>query len=138
MNKSFSGLYNVRNAVADDYNFIIKSFLLGLYYGDSWFSKIPKNIFMENYKKVVDALISKMNVQVACLPEDPNTIIGYSILSQDFQTIHWVYVKERWRKYGVGRSLVPQFPQYVSHLTPLGERLLTKFKSPPIFNPFNF
>ena len=134
---SFVGLYSVRAFVPDDRNFILSTFVQGLYHGDSWFSKMPKSVFIENYKPVIETVVDNPNnaIQIACLKEDPSVIIGYSILSGDFQTIHWVYVKKNWRNKGVGRSLVPQHPSTVSHLNTLGESLLSKFTN-VIFNPF--
>lgn len=131
----FSGLYHIRDKKAEDDNFILSTFLRGLYYGDSWFSLIPKDLFMSEYKRVVETLVARGNIKVACLPDDPDTIIGYSILSQDFQTVHWAYVKKNWRKNGVAKSLLPQHPTAVSHLTEVGKQLLPKLHN-PIFNPF--
>lgn len=134
---NFTGLYKVRDAKYEDHNFILATFLRGLYYGDSWFSGIEKNVFMQNYKPVAETLLSlKTTIQVACLPEDEDVILGYSILSHDFQTIHWVYVKNRWRKKGIAKALLPKYPSTVSHLTSVGKELLHKFESKPTFNPF--
>lgn len=137
MNK-FDGLYDIREALPGDRNFVLKSFLMSTYYGDSWFSKIPKRIFMDNYKKVAAALFDsdKTLVQIACLPEDKDTILGYSIVSSDLQTIHFVYIKKVWRKYGIATKLLPLNPKYVSHLTAEGESLLPKLKTNVEFNPF--
>lgn len=133
----FVGLYDIRDAKEEDKNFILSTFLRGLYYGDSWFSSIPKAIFMENYKRIADALVSgkATSIKVACLKEDPDVILGYSILSQDYQTIHWVYVKNAWRNKGIAKSLLPKYPTTVTHLTKLGRELVTKFNN-IIFNPF--
>ncbi len=131
----FRELVQVRDGVESDKNFILATFLRGLYYGDSWFSIIPKNVFMDNYKVIAEILVQKGNIKVACLPEDPDVIIGYSILSPDFQGIHWVYVKSAWRKKGIAKALLPQYPLYVTHLSKLGYQLLPKFKD-AIFNPF--
>lgn len=135
---SFEGLYTVRDGVKTDHNLILATFLRGLYYGDSWFSLIPKDIFMDNYKHVIQAILNKPEtvVKVACLNEDPNVILGYSIMSGDYQTVHWCYVKSAWRKQGIGRALVPKHPTYVSHLTDLGKKLIGKINS-PLFNPFS-
>lgn len=131
----FIGLYDIRDMKQEDENFILATFLRGIYYGDSWFSQIPKQIFMDNYKNVVAALVTKATIKIACLKEDPDVIIGYSILSNDFQTIHFVYVKNAWRKQGIGRTLVPQHPKSVTHLTALGKELLPKLNGCS-FNPF--
>lgn len=133
---SFQGLYDIRDYQTEDANFILATFLRGLYYGDSWFSLIPKDIFMKHYKVVAEALLKTRTVKVACLKEDPSVILGYSILSNDYQGIDWVFVKSAWRKQGIGKSLVPQRPSYVTHLTKLGKDLLVKFPN-TVFNPFN-
>lgn len=134
--KNFNGMYDIRDMVDSDKNLILATFLRGLYYGESWFSMIPKQIFMDNYKHVAEALINKSTIKVASLKDDPNIILGYSILSNDYQTIHWCYVKSAWRKRGIAKSLLPQYPVYVTHLSQLGKILLPKFKDCQ-FNPFN-
>lgn len=133
----FKGLYNIRDMVEGDKHFIYSTFLRGLYYGDSWFSLIPKQIFMDNYKKVIEGLIFSPNttINIACLKDDPNVILGYSITSADFTTIHYVFVKTVWRKKGIAKSLLPHSPKEITHLTTLGKILMPKFKD-VIFNPF--
>lgn len=122
---------------AEDKNFILASFLRGVYYGDSWFSQIPKSIFMDNYHKVAQVFVNsdKFVIKIACLPEDENVILGYSILSADYQGIVWVFVKSAWRNRGIGKSLVPKYPTYVTHLSKLGKDLIKKFNGCQ-FNPF--
>lgn len=133
----FTGLYNIRDFKESDKNFVLATFLRGIYYGDSWFSTINKTIFMDNYKHIANLLISsdKTTVKIACLIEDPDVIIGYSILTSNYESIVWVYVKEKWRMKGIGRSLVPQYPKYVTHLSKLGQQLLPKLGG-AMFNPF--
>lgn len=140
----FVGLYDVRDYVESDLPLVKASFLKGLYYGEDkdnhsrkFYSLIPKDIFMNNYGPIADALISSPNttVKIACLKEDPNTIIAYSILSADYQTIHWVFCKRRWRGKGIGKSLIPARPTSVTHLSDLGRTLMNKFEN-LIFNPF--
>lgn len=134
---NFQGLYDIRDYREEDKNFILATFLRGLYYGDSWFSQIDKPVFMENYKKVIENLVDspKTLIKVACLKEEHDVIIGYSILSANYHTVHWVYVKNAFRKAGIGRSLVPSFPNEVTHLTTLGKSLMNKIPTAK-FNPF--
>jgi hypothetical protein len=133
----FKGLYDIRDGKETDKNFILATFLRGLYYGDSWFSLIPKDIFMDNYKHIAQAIITNPNVviKIACLPDDNDVILGYSILSADYLTIHWVYCKSAWRKKGIGKSLLPSRPTTITHLSATGKELMSKFKD-AIFNPF--
>ncbi len=135
---NFDGLYNIRSFRQEDTAFIFASSLRGIYHGDSWFSLIPRHIFMVNYKNVISALMSNPNtiIKVAVLPEDDNVIIGYSILSKDLTTAHWIFVKSAWRLKGVARNLVPKNISCVTHLTAVGKDLLLKKFPTAIFNPF--
>lgn len=134
---NFKGLYDIRTATPDDDNFILATWLRGLYYGDSWFSQIPKNIFMDNYKKIAKATLTnpKVTIKIACLKEDPTVILGYSIVSKDSKAVIWCFVKTAWRKQGIGRSLLPESPLFVTHLTALGKSLLPRLPG-TTFNPF--
>lgn len=136
MNK-FVGLYEVRDYKPEDRNFVLATFLRGLYYGDPWYQEIPKDIFMGNYKYVAEALVDSKSViiKIACTKDDQDVIIGYSMLSTDFTVVHWVFVKERWRGRGIGSSLVPAYFTAASHLSSLGRALIKKYKD-AIFNPF--
>lgn len=138
MDSQLSELYEIRDFQEDDTNFILATFLRGLYYGDFFWHEIPKDIFMANYKRVAENMIgsAKVTIKVACLKDDKSVILGYSILSADFTTIHWVFVKKSWRNQGIARSILPQLPTTVTHLTATGKSLLDKFQTKPIFNPF--
>lgn len=136
MSNDVKELYEIRTYQPSDFNFIMATFLRGLYYGDSWFSLMPKDIFMQVYKQIAEALIKKHQVYIACLKEDPEVILGYSIISKDESTMHWIFVKTGWRNSGIGRSLVPSTVTCVTHLTDLGRKLMPKINN-CIFNPFN-
>lgn len=134
----FSGLYDIREYTQDDKKFILATFLRGLYYGNSWFNSIPKQIFMDNYKLIAEKLIdsNKVSIRVACLKEDPSVILGYAVSSSDYLGLHWVYVKKAWRERHIASTLVTNYLQYVTHLSDLGKTILnSKFKD-TVFNPF--
>jgi hypothetical protein len=80
---------------------------------------------------VINALLSNGNVVVACLISDPETIVGYSVSNND--TLHWVYVKESWRRLGVAGMVVPNSVTRVSHITDIGAKAMKKRY---IFDPF--
>lgn len=130
-------LYTVRPYDVSDKAFIMSTFLRGLYYGDSWFSQIDKSSFMNNYKHVVESLIDTGNtvVLVACLKDEPSVILGYSILGNELNRVHFVYVKKPWRNQGIATRLLPQSPKVITHLTNLARTLLSKYPE-AIFNPF--
>lgn len=132
----FTGLYALRSYQETDKAFIMSTFLRGLYYGDYWFSDIPKDIFMNNYKLFAEKLIDRSMIFVACLPDEPDVILGYSMISKDARVIHFVYVKSIWRKRGIARDLCPKYPTAVTHLTRLGKLLLETKLTTAVFDPF--
>ncbi len=121
----------------NDLNFICSTWLRGLYYGNSWFREIDKDLFMENYNKVVHSILSKENVEarISCLKEDPDTILGYAILEPQRNAIHWLYTKDAWRKLGIAKHLLGNKEKWqtVTHLTELGKSIKPKHYK---FNPF--
>lgn len=135
---NFRGLYDIRDFKESDRAFVMATSLRGLFYGKGPWSLIPKHIFMANYKVFLNAVINspKNVVKIACLPDDQDVIIGYSILSADYQTVHFIFVKTPWRLKGVGRSLLPQSLLYASHLTEVGQNLIHKVPG-LVFNPFS-
>lgn len=135
---TFTGLYDIREYKPEDSNFVLATWLRGLYYGDSWFSQIDKDIFMNNYSKIANSALVNPNIKimVACLKEDQNVILGYSILSRNDEAIVWCFVKSAWRRQGIGKSLIPQSPRFVTHLTSLGSTLLRDKLPNTSFNPF--
>lgn len=136
MNKN--DLITTRDAVFDDYNFIMATWLRGLYYGESWFSLTKKNTFMTNYHKILEFILKKdtTRVKIACLKDDASIILGYAVLTQDNSTLHWVFCKKSWRNIGIAKSLVPAEVKKVTHLTKLGVAILNKHGNVE-FDPFS-
>lgn len=130
-----TGLVSVRDVTAQDTNFIMSTWLKGLRYGNEWFEAIPSNIYFAAYHKVVEGILLKSNteIKVACLKEDPDTILGYSVYSGN--TLHFVFVRNRWRNIQIAKSLVPKEITVATHLTKIGKSILSK-QSKIIFNPF--
>lgn len=119
-----------------DKNFILSTWLRGLYYGNDWFRQIKKDIFMNKYHAFLENLLaqSATNVQVACLREDPEVILGYSVLGAN-HTAHWTFVKSAWRNIGIAKSLIPADTETVTHLTKVGLSIINKHPN-VVFNPF--
>ena len=128
-------LVTVRNVKMEDKNFIMATWLRGMFYGDTWFGQIPKDIFMTNYHKILEALVTAptTTITVSCLLEDPDVILGYSVYTG--KKLHWVFVKSAWRSIGIAKSLIPQGVDTVTHLTKVGSGILRKHPE-VVFNPF--
>lgn len=132
-------LVTLRDWEEGDRNFVLATMLRGLYYGDTWFREIPKDIFMAKYHEILDRILKapQVSVIVACLREDPDVILGYTILSPNSKgsTMHWVFVKSAWRNIGIAKMLTPKDLTTVTHLTKVGLTLLRKTAGVE-FNPF--
>lgn len=124
---SQQSLITTRPYQADDRAFILACWLRGLYYGDTFFSEVPKGIFMEHYHRVLEKFLDNpnVNIKVACLADDPQVILGYSVsrTSKGQVVLDWVFIKKAWRQIGIAKSLLPQGLQVVTHLTKVGRAL---------------
>lgn len=128
-------LISYRDLMPADLNFIYSTWLKGLRYGNDWFSFITKEAYFTFYHRIIELILEKPNViiKVACLKEDPDVILGYSV--SEGLVLHWVFVKSAWRKIGIAKDLVPEFKS-VSHITAIAKSILiTKFPTVE-FNPF--
>lgn len=152
-------LVSIRPGVESDLSFIYSTFMKSLYFGNTlqkkvdgapWhpnhaelkiirrapfdlFSQIREETFYQNYQKVIERLIRKPGVQVfiACLKEDPDVILGYSIFQP--KILHFVFVKDVWRRIGLARDLIPPDIEYLTHLTKVGRSIAPKQWE---YNPF--
>lgn len=123
---------SIRSVEQSDLSFIFSTWLKGLYHGNVMFNKIEQDLFYFKYHQVIEALLKRSVIKIACLEDEPDVILGYSITEPG--KLHWVFVKKAWRKLGIGKSLLLEDIAEVSHLTKLGEMLLKKTKWK--FNPF--
>lgn len=137
MSTAKKDLIDIRGYLPDDRSFILACWLRGVYYGNTFFSEIPKGIFMEHYHSVLERFIDnpKVTIKVACLKDDPQVILGYSVsrVSKDQVVLDWIFVKTAWRKIGIGKSLVPENLKAVTHLTKIGKSLKP---DSVVYNPF--
>ncbi len=134
MDKEALDIMAFRTGWEDDRSFILATWLRGLYYGNPLFKEIEKDVFMENYHRIISDVLDRATttVRVAVLKDDLNVILGYAVFSSE-TTLHWVFVKEAWRKIGIASKLIPQSTDTVTHLTILGRKIKpTAMK----FNPF--
>lgn len=131
-----NSLISIRPSEPGDHNFIMATWLRGLRYGNDWFEAIDSEIYFRVYGLFIEKIIADKNtsVNVACLKDDPDVILGYSVSSGP--VVHWVFCKKSWRNIGIAKSLVPKTIEKVTHLTSVGRSILRR--SPNVkFDPFN-
>lgn len=130
-----SSLVAIRPWTPADRNFILATWLKGLRYGNDWYGLIDADAYYKNYHAFLEKLLASpgVAVSVACLKEDPEVILGYSV--SHGTVLDWIFCKKAWRGIGIARSLVPADIDSVSHLTDAGRSILKR--NPAVkFNPF--
>ena len=132
----------LREMQKTDEPFIYRSVLMGTYHGNKsksagsvdFFSAIEQDTFMNLYHKHVESILSRPGVIVliACLKDDPDVILGFSIV--DGTTLHFVFVKPAWRKIGLANDLVPKNISTVTGFTRVGD--IIRRRKGLVFNPW--
>lgn len=127
-------IITTRDYNRDDKNLILATWLKGLYNGNDWFSEIDKQIYNQNYIRIIERLLMKSQVKISCLKNDQDVVLGYSVYEPN--TLHYLYVKPSWRKIGIAKDLLPEDLKVVTHLTSVGRSLLKEKLPDVVFNPF--
>jgi GNAT superfamily N-acetyltransferase len=126
-------LFRIRPGLTSDEPYIFTTWLKSLRYTNSWFKLIDQQSYFKTYHQVIERILERptITVNVACLADDDDVILGYSVLEP--QILHWVFVKEPWRRIGIASDLIPKDIHTVTHLTKMGIQLKP---DNVIFNPF--
>lgn len=128
-------MFLIREANEQDKNFIYSTWLKGLYFGNDFYKEIVKDVYFQQYSRVIEAILARPGTHVAviCLQEDPATILGYAVYTLP-AALHWVFIKAAWRRQGLAKKLVPEGIKSVTHITKPG--LAIARQKGLDFNPF--
>lgn len=130
-------LISIRDYLEDDHHFIMATWLSGLYHGSDWFKGIDRDDYFKNYRVVIQKILDKsdIHVRIACLKDDPDVILGYSVL--EGPTLHYLFCKPAWRGIGLSTDLIQKDLSVVSHLTEVGRKILEKNYPHVKFKPYS-
>lgn len=97
----------LRECTDDDLNYVKSSYLL--HFRDSFPTKyIPKRLYMSEQSRILNAILERSNVLIACFPESPDEIAGW-VISENRDgsfVLHYLYVRVAYRGMGVERQLL--------------------------------
>ena len=125
----------IRPPTETDIPFIFSTWLKGLYHGNLYYKKIKQDVFYAKYHKVLESILPRYTVRVACMEDEPDVILGYVVYLGD--VLHWAFVKKAWRKLGIANKLLADVTiNKVSHLTKVGESIAKRKNLE--FDPFLF
>jgi len=131
--------FKIRQPRSSDLNFIFSSFSKSMKNESDIGKACRSRVFFTEFQKVIDRLLNKSSVLIACANEVENTILGYLIYEPDL-CIHYAWVRPTCRKYDIARDLVKQaFPkdkeiQFTLNTTD-AKKIAKKYPE-LIFNPF--
>lgn len=131
--KTINGLdVVVRAPEPGDVNFVLSTMLKGLFYGSKFWGEVDQSAFFNNYEPFLKTLMMKSSLRIACLEDDQDVILGWSMYSGP--TLHFMFVKKSYRKLGLAKLLFPDTITSVSHITDSGNSIRKKLNL--TFNPF--
>ncbi len=94
----------IRQGKLSDEDFVYSSWIHCL--GNSKpYSSLDRNWFAAAQHALIERLLNRSRVFIACDPEDEDQIYGYIVGELDRAILHWVYVKQRFRKVNVATRL---------------------------------
>lgn len=130
-----------RPGSADDLNLVYSSWLKE-YRRSKATRFIPDELYFTYQKNLIDHILQHSSATIICDPEDPKFIYGYIIFQylNDHLLIHWMYIKNNFREFGLARDLITHLEPhaktktiYISHLS----KILTQSANQhsPSYNP---
>lgn len=122
----------IRDPEAGDLNFILSTWLKAIYYGSEYWNLVDQEAYFKNMEPFIKKLLIKSTVKVACLSDDTDVVLGYSVYQNN--SIHMIFVKKSYRKLGIGKMLYPEGIDTVSNLTTQGNAIRKKMNLK--FDPF--
>lgn len=91
---------------ASDEAFVSSTFLKAMRYGNHFYEEMEKNAYFNNYSIALKQLLQKRQVNILCMEEDPDVILGYCISDPSEHIIDFIFIKSAWRKKGLTKLLI--------------------------------
>lgn len=130
--------FEIRPPEASDLNFIQATFIKSMKSESSLGRSCSPRVFFAEFTRVIDHILAKSEILIACVKEDPGIILGYLIYEQN--VIHYAFTKAAFRRLDIARDLIRHaFPDQKSVLfsqnTNSSKKICEKYPE-LIFNPF--
>lgn len=104
----------------------------------SFVALMPRELYFKEQRAIIDRILKKSTVTIACNQEDENQIFGYAVHRYvgDIDILSWIYVRPVYRGFGIGGMLLQKIgkPDVVTHMTPIRRWFLKKYDL--IYNPY--
>jgi len=119
----------VRDGRPDEEALVYKSWV-GTYSSSLFARGISRGLFEERHTKLVRDILKRGGViRVAHAAEEPDAILGWAVIERP-NVLHYVYVKEPFRRLGIARRLVAEVPARFrfTHYHQNADQFVNKFR----------
>ena len=100
---------SIRSANEDDHGFILNSWLKSYYDTADISPRISRKVFFKNEGKIIENLLKTELVKIICNPFDETHIYGYACFNDNPTILHYIYVKQPFRKMGLARNILRDY-----------------------------
>lgn len=114
--------------------YVFAKFKRSLRHGNDYFSLMDQESFSKAYDEYISSLIARSVLRLAHLKSDMDNLLGFSIV--EGSTLHYVFVQAEFRRIGIGKLLVPEKIERLTHLTKMGMMLWSSKLPEAKFSPF--
>lgn len=127
--------WEVRAANGGDLSFIYSTWMNSYWSDSEGYHGIKGEIFFKDYPLIIDEILSKAKIAIACLPDAPAVILGYLVAEPPIA--HYSFVKSNFRQFGIFKSLVNhlEIKDTFTHRTGMLSRIL-KYHKNYNYNPY--
>lgn len=121
VSEALQDLVLIRRADADDAPFVFSYWLRDHFEHSAFARGVTKDTYMRLHHMVVERVIARSVMYVACDAEDPTVCYGF--ICVEGPTLHYLFVKRRFRGLGIARRLLSEAglyaagPKLFTHLT---------------------
>lgn len=130
-----------RRGVPEDVSFIFSSWLKSFRLNGMAENLNPK-VYYSQHHCLVEGLMIKANVTVACNPEDPSQIYAYVCheVIEGLPVVHYIYVKDSFRRLGLAAMLLEEVgisldkPFFFTHYNKIANRIANR--KAMVYNPY--
>lgn len=134
---SYSVIFFPGENLPDEYRSIVfANWLRSLRQGNHFFELIDADIYFETYGEYIKRIIARPHclLRMAVLSDDHDVVLGWSCMEE--KTLHYAYVRQDYRRHGIGQALTASGFSVVTHVTRGTMKLWEEKYKHLIFNPF--
>ena len=93
----------IREGRPSDIPFVTNSWLKSFRANGAFSQSVPNDIYYQQHHKILEAIIPRGLLLVLCNPEDPDQIIGWTLIERqpEILILHYIYIKNSLRRNGL-------------------------------------